>query len=110
MRNAMEEVEDIPVGVMVEGLSWEWESFPEFLDALERRPHDIDIAMYVPHSALRVYVMGARGANREPATDADIAQMVALTRAAMEAGAVGFATSSIAFHRRIDGELIPSFD
>jgi N-acyl-D-aspartate/D-glutamate deacylase len=106
---AMEGVEDIPGVVMTEGLTWEWETFPEFLDALERRRHDIDFAAYVPHSALRVYVMGERGANRDPATDEDIARMVQLTGEAMKAGAVGFATSRIKFHRRIDGELLPTY-
>jgi N-acyl-D-aspartate/D-glutamate deacylase len=107
--NAMEGVEDIPGVVMVEGLTWEWESFPEFMMALERRPHDIDLAALIPHSALRVYVMGERGANREPASDHDIARMAALVREAMEAGALGFSTSRITVHRRIDGERIPSY-
>ncbi len=106
---AMEGVEDIPGIVMTEGLTWEWETFPEFLDALDRRPHDIDFAAYIPHSALRVYVMGERGANREPATDEDIVRLVQLTGEAMKAGAVGFATSGIKFHRRIDGELLPTY-
>ena len=107
--SSMEGVEDIPEIVMVEGLTWEWETFPEFLDALEKRPHDINLACYIPHSALRVYVMGDRGANREDATPADIEAMVAITRNAMEAGAVGFATSSTTFHRRIDGVPIASY-
>jgi N-acyl-D-aspartate/D-glutamate deacylase len=108
--SSMEGVEDIPEIVMVEGLTWEWESFPEFLEAIEKRPHDINVACYIPHSALRVYVMGDRGADREPATPEDIEKMVALVGQAMEAGAVGFATSSITFHRRIDGVPIASFD
>jgi N-acyl-D-aspartate/D-glutamate deacylase len=108
--SAMEGVEDIPEIVMTEGLTWDWESFPEFLDALERRRHDIDIAAYIPHSALRVYVMDERGANREQATADDIARMVELVGKAMEAGAAGFATSRLSYHRRIDGEYIPSFE
>jgi N-acyl-D-amino-acid deacylase len=107
--SSMEGVEDIPELVMVAGLTWEWESFPDFLDALEKRPHDINVACYVPHSALRVYVMGDRGANREDATPEDIEQMVAIMRQAMEAGAVGMGTSSTAFHRRIDGVPIASY-
>jgi N-acyl-D-amino-acid deacylase len=109
MISAMEGVEDIPEIVMTEGLTWEWESFPQFLDAIDKRKHDIDIAAYIPHSPLRVYVMGERGANRDPATDEDIARMVELVGEAMKAGAVGFATSRMSFHRRIDGEYIPSF-
>jgi N-acyl-D-aspartate/D-glutamate deacylase len=106
---SMEGVEDIPEIVMVEGLTWEWESFPDFLDAIEKRPHDINVACYVPHSALRVYVMGDRGANREEATAEDIEKMVAIMRQAMEAGAVGLGTSSTTFHRRIDGVHIASY-
>jgi N-acyl-D-aspartate/D-glutamate deacylase len=108
--SSMEGVEDIPEIVMVEGLTWEWESFPDFLDAVEKRPHDINLACYIPHSALRVYVMGDRGANREPANQDDIEKMCALVGQAMEAGAVGFATSNITFHRRIDGVPIASYD
>lgn len=107
--SAMEGVEDIPGIVMTEGLTWDWESFPQFMDALAARLHDINIAAYLPHSALRVYVMGARGANREPATPDDLAKMYSLTKEAISAGAIGFATSSIPFHRRGDGEFIPSF-
>ncbi|WOK38306.1 N-acyl-D-amino-acid deacylase family protein [Sphingomonas sp. C3-2] len=106
----MEGVEDIPEIVMAEGLSWDWESFPEYLDALDRRPRDIDVAAYLPHSALRVYAMGERGAAREPATPDDIAVMRGLVGAAMDAGALGFATSRQFIHRTCDGDLIPSFD
>lgn len=105
----MEGVEDIPGVVMAEGLTWDWESFPEFMDVLEAHPHDIDIGVFAPHSPVRVNVMGARGANREPATDADLAAMGDIIREAVEVGALGFGTSRTAVDRRSDGELIPSF-
>jgi N-acyl-D-aspartate/D-glutamate deacylase len=106
----MEGVEDIPGVVMAEGLPWNWETFPEYLDALEARPHDIDVASYLPHSPLRVYAMGARGAGREPATAEDLARMRSLAREAIEAGALGFASSRQSIHRTKAGEQIPSFD
>lgn len=105
----MEGVEDIPGVVMNAGLSWNWETFPEFLDALDGKPRDIDVAAYLPHSALRLYVMGQRGANREAATPADIEAMKVQAREAMTAGAIGFSTSHIQTHRRSDGEFIPSY-
>lgn len=107
--NVMEGVEDIPEVVMVEGLSWEWETFPEFLNALEARPHDVNIAAYIPHSALRLYVMGDRGAAGERATPDDLARMKQLILEALAAGAMGFSTSRFHMHRRGDGEQIPSF-
>jgi N-acyl-D-aspartate/D-glutamate deacylase len=106
----MEGVEDIPGVVMAEGLPWNWETFPEYLDALEAHPRDIDVAAYLPHSPLRVYAMGERGAGREPATADDLARMRALAREAIEAGAVGFASSRQFIHRTKAGEQIPSFD
>jgi N-acyl-D-aspartate/D-glutamate deacylase len=86
----MEGVEDIPGVVLTEGLSWNWESFPEFLDAVESRPHDIDLAAQVPHGPLRVYTMGERAVALERATPADIEAMARLARQAVEAGALGF--------------------
>jgi N-acyl-D-amino-acid deacylase len=108
--NVMEGVEDIPGVVMTEGLPWNWETFPEYLDALDAGKRDIDVAAYLPHSPLRVYAMGERGANREPANDDDLAKMRALTKEAMEAGALGFATSRLSIHKTADGGAIPTFE
>ncbi len=105
----MEGVEDIPELVMAEGLPWSWESFPEYLDALDALPRDIDVAAYLPHSALRVFVMGDRGERREAATPADLEKMGTLALEALRAGAVGFATSTVPAHRTRDGDPIPSF-
>ena len=85
----MEGVEDIPFPVLTEGLPWNWESFPQYLDAVGARRFDIDVAAQLPHAALRVFVMGERGANREPATEADIHAMAAIAKSAMEAGEIG---------------------
>ena len=106
----MEGVEDIPEVVMAKGLPWDWETFPQYLEALETRRRDIDVAAYLPHSPLRIYVMGERGANREAAMPADLERMRALTREAMEAGALGVASSRLFIHRTKAGAQIPSFD
>lgn len=103
-------VEDIPGVVMVDGLPWTWETFPEFLDALESRPRDIDVAAFLPHSPLRVYVMGQRGVDREPATDEDLALMRKLAAEAVEVGALGFASSRLTLHKSESGQPIPSFE
>jgi N-acyl-D-aspartate/D-glutamate deacylase len=104
----MEGVEDIPGAALHEGLPWAWESFPDFLAFLGQRRFDMDIALHLPHAALRVYVMGERGANREPATPDDIEQMRALARAGMAAGAIGFSTSRTLNHRTSKGEPTPT--
>jgi N-acyl-D-aspartate/D-glutamate deacylase len=108
--DVMAGVEDIPGAVMTDGLAWDWETFPEYLDALDSRRHDIDIATYLPHSPLRVYAMGQRGANREPATAADLARMRALAKEAIEVGALGFASSRLVVHKSGSGEQIPSYN
>src|SRR5579859_7269299 len=102
----MEGVEDIPFPVLSEGLPWNWESYPDYLDGLASRAFDVDIASQLPHAALRVFVMGERGVNREPASAADIAQMAAMAKQAMEAGALGFGTSRTLNHRSSDGSPI----
>jgi N-acyl-D-aspartate/D-glutamate deacylase len=106
----MEGVEDIPGVALHEGLTWQWRSFPEFLDALEGRHFDIDVALQVPHAALRLHVMGERGARREPASDEDIDLMAKLAREAIEAGALGFSTSRTLNHRSSKGELTPTLN
>ena len=103
----MEGVEDIPGTALHEGIQWEWETFPEYLDALGRREYALDVAAFMPHAPLRVYVMGERGANNEDATPEDIAEMARLVREGIEAGAVGFSTSRSLNHKSLDGELVP---
>ncbi len=105
----MEGVEDIPGTALAEGIDWTWESFPEYLDALESRPHAIDIGAQVPHGALRFYVMGERGADHEEdPTEEEIARMSELVRESVAAGALGFTTSRTKNHRTSDGRYTPS--
>lgn len=104
----MEGVEDVPEVVMVEGIPWNWETFPEYLDALGQRHLDMDVAAQVPHSALRVFVMGERAAAFDPPTQADLDAMRALTAEAVRAGAVGVSTSRNMLHRTKAGAMIPS--
>jgi len=108
MIELMEGVEDIPGAVLAEGLRWEWESFPEYLDALAKTPRVMDIGAQVPHGALRVFVMGERGAAREAASDADMQAMAAIAREAVAAGAFGFTSSRTMVHRTSRGEAVPS--
>ena len=108
--DVMAGVEDIPGVVMTDGLPWTWETFPEFMDALDAGKRDVDVAAYLPHSPLRVYVMGQRGADREPATAEDLAQMRALAKEAVEIGALGFASSRLTIHKTESGAQIPSYD
>jgi N-acyl-D-aspartate/D-glutamate deacylase len=103
----MEAVEEIPGITLSEGLQWEWESFPQYLDALERMPRAIDVAAQVPHHPLRVYVMGERAIKREPASAQDIEAMRRLAREALEAGAFGFTTSRTNSHKTLTGEMVP---
>ena len=107
--SVLEGVEDIPGAVMAEGLSWEWDSYPEYLDALARRLHDIDLVSLLPHMPLRIYAMGQRGAEREPATADDLKRMYTLTREAVAAGAIGVSTSQLFTHRTRDGDMVPTF-
>jgi len=103
----MEGVEDIPGSALSEGIRWNWESFPEYLDALEASPLALDLGTHVPHGAVRGYVMGERGAKNEPANTEDIEAMYRIVREGLEAGALGFSTSRTMGHRAVDGEPVP---
>jgi N-acyl-D-aspartate/D-glutamate deacylase len=103
----MEGVEDIPGSAMTEGITWEWTTYPEYLDALAAKQLVIDVGSQIAHGPLRAYVMGERGAANETATDADIAEMAVQVEAALRAGALGFSTSRTPLHRSKDGELVP---
>jgi N-acyl-D-aspartate/D-glutamate deacylase len=103
----MEGVEDIPGTALHEGIAWEWETFPQFLDALGRRRFALDVGTQVPHGSVRAYVMGERGAKNEPATPEDVRAMAAIVREGIAAGALGFSMSRTLMHRAIDGEVVP---
>jgi N-acyl-D-aspartate/D-glutamate deacylase len=104
----MEGVEDIPGAALDEGLNWSWESFGQYLDALDARPRDMDLGAQLPHGALRVFVMGERAAKLEEATADEVAQMRMLAAQAMRAGALGFSTSRTLNHRTVKGDPTPS--
>ena len=103
----MEGVEDIPGTALAEGIKWSWESFPQYLDAIEKMQRVIDVGAQVPHGAVRAYVMGERGAHNEEATEEDITKMAALVREAIKAGALGFSTSRTMLHRAKNKEVVP---
>jgi len=103
----MEGVEDIPGTALHEGIRWSWETFPEYLDALDANEYSMDIAAFLPHAPLRLYVMGERGGRNEDATDGDVAEMAEHVRAAIAAGAIGVSTSRSLNHKTLDGELVP---
>ena len=103
----MEGVEDIPGTALAEGMTWSWETFEEYLDAVEAMPRSIDVGTQVPHGPVRAYVMGQRGADNDPATDEDIHEMAAIVRRGLEAGALGFSTSRTWLHRAKSGEPVP---
>ena len=103
----MEGVEDIPGTALTEGISWGWESFPEYLDVIEKQSLAVDFGTQIAHGAVRGYAMGERGARNEPANEDDIAVMARIVQEGIEAGAFGFSTSRTEAHRAIDGEPVP---
>lgn len=103
----MEGVEDIPGTALHEGIEWSWETFPQYLDALAAREYSMDLAAFLPHAPLRVYVMGDRGALDVEPTENEISEMASHVRASIEAGAIGVSTSRSLNHRTLDGELVP---
>jgi N-acyl-D-amino-acid deacylase len=104
--NVMEGVEDIPGSALHEGIRWDWETFPEYLDALERLPRSLDVATQIPHSAVRGFVMGRNSSEDDPATPAQIAEMKAIVKDAILAGALGFSTSRTSLHKTAAGKLV----
>ncbi|MFN7159083.1 MAG: amidohydrolase family protein, partial [Erythrobacter cryptus] len=103
----MEGVEDIPGTALAEGITWDWETFPEYLDALEKLPRTVDVATHVPHGAVRAYVLGDRERPGAVPTAEDIAEMSRIVEEGVRAGALGFSTSRTVLHKSVDGELVP---
>jgi N-acyl-D-aspartate/D-glutamate deacylase len=103
----MEGVEDIPGTALAEGMTWDWETFPEYLDALEKLPRTVDVGTHVPHGAVRAYVLGEREQPGAVPTAEDIAAMSAIVEEGVRAGALGFSTSRTVLHKSVDGELVP---
>ena len=102
----MEGVEDIPGTALAEGITWDWETFPEYLDALEKLPRTVDVATHVPHGAVRAYVLGDRERPGAVPTAEDIAEMSRIVEEGVRAGALGFSTSRTVLHKSVDGELV----
>ncbi len=105
--NLMEGVEDIPGTALAEGMTWDWETFPEYLDTLEKLPRTVDVGTHVPHGAVRAYVLGDREQPGAVPTAEDLAQMAAIVEEGIHAGALGFSTSRTVLHKSVDGELVP---
>ncbi|HQS69439.1 MAG: amidohydrolase [Novosphingobium sp. 28-62-57] len=103
----MEGVEDIPGTALAEGMTWNWETFPEYLDALEQLPRTVDVGTHVPHGAVRAYVLGNREKPGAVPTADDIRQMAEIVEEGVRAGALGFSTSRTVIHKSIDGEVVP---
>ena len=106
----MEGVEDIPGAALSEGIKWNWESFPEYMDAVGKMPRAIDVGLQIPHGAVRAYVMGERAENLEQANEKDITLMGNIVEQALEAGAMGFTTSRTFKHRDKHGKHTPTFE
>jgi len=103
----MEGVEDIPGTALAEGITWEWETFPQYLDTLEKLPRTVDVGTHVPHGAVRAYVLGDREQPGAVPTEDDIKAMSDIVEEGVRAGALGFSTSRTVLHKSVDGELVP---
>lgn len=104
--NVMEGVEDIPGSALSEGIQWDWETFPEYMDALEKKPYALDIAVQVPHSAVRGYVMGLHASENDQASEAQLQEMKAIVKESLQAGALGFSSSRTPLHKTAEGVFV----